>query len=213
MLNSKKGVAVGAAILIAVIGVAIVFGAVLYFFYVFKAHATLEAREEYVWNKVQEMPLSLLSMDIDKESFVSKMNKVYYSKEDANQLKTQLNKMIMNQLFYEWYSTTEYPYKYFINVGGFSFSGAGECACSGPWHAPVTGEYKCNSDCGVKAGESCSVVVLEGLFGLKAYVPSNRKCYGKNVTKYGASYPFPLTFNGTDDVINIISYEVIEWRG
>ena len=112
MLNSKKG-GIGVAILVAVIAVAIVFGGILYFFFVFKAHATLVARDEYIWNKVQELPLSLLSMDVGEESFVSRMNKVYYELADKDLLKDETSDVISKQLFY-WLEGPEYPFEFVI---------------------------------------------------------------------------------------------------
>jgi len=210
IFNSKKGIIEG--LIIVVIGLIFVFGGVLYFFFVFKAHATLEARDEYVWNKFQEMPLGLLSMDIDNESFVSRMNKIYYKFIDMESTRIKLKDIIHKQLFY-FYTTTEYPYEYFITIGNLSFTEEADCYCKGGWFAYNTGDWTCSGSCGLHDGENCARVWARiPPFGAPIYVPDSSKCLGKWEAIYSAVYPFPLAFDGTNNLITIISYEATEWR-
>ena len=211
MLNSKKG-DFGVGLLIVVIGLIFVLGGVLYFFYVFKAHATLEARDEYLWNKFQEMPLNLLSMDIENESFVSRMNKIYYGFIDVESTRIKLRDIIHKQLFY-FYTTTEYPYEYFITIGDLSLAEKTVCYCKGGYFAHFNGDWTCHGSCGpIHTDESCARVwAYIPPFAMPIYVPDNSKCIGDVTTFYTAVYPFPLAFNGTNYFITPISYEVTEW--
>jgi len=209
MFNSKKG-DFGVGLLIVVIGLIFVLGGVLYFFYVFKAHAALEARDEYIWNKVEEVPLDLLSMNIENESFVSRINKIYYGFIDMESTRIKLRDIIHKQLFYS-YTTTLYPYEYFITIGGLSFTGQTGCTCNGQMFAHFTGAWTCSGGCGLYKDENCAKVWFYIPPSQPIYVPDSSKCFGKTEAIYNAAYPFPLTFNGTNNLITIISYEVAEW--
>lgn len=203
---SKGGIIIGTLTGI-VLGVAIAIASVLIFFYVFKVHVEIQIREQYVWNKVQEMPLDLLSMDIEGEPFVSRMNKVYYEFIDKDSFKTEVNDKTLRQIFYH-FETPEYPFEYFITIGNMTLTGSKDCSCDGPWYAYLTGDFECNIHCGGSIpGRPCGrFLSLNAPF----WYPDNSLCFGKTKKVYRGMYPFPLTFDGTANFTNVISYEVIQ---
>ncbi len=184
---------------------------VLSFFYFFKYQITLVMRDVYIWNKVQEVPLSLLSMDINDESFVSRMNKVYYLGDDGEEKKliNEVDYIVSNQLSLE----SRRPYTFLISVCGISLnkeiSEAGECKClkcgggscfGGLW-------YECSDGCGANKGKDCCHKTPFG--DCKEGGGDVNLCFSTKTT-YSAGFPFPLTFNGTDNFIDSISYKIVE---
>jgi hypothetical protein len=151
-------------------------------------------------------------MDIDGESFVSRMNKIYYGFIDteSESTKIKLRDIIHKQLFYS-YTMTLYPYEYFITIGNLSFTGQADCACKGKMFAHLTGQWYCSGDCGPYDGKNCAKVWFYIPPAQPIYGPDSSKCFGNVRAFYTAAYPFPLTFNGTNYFITTISYEVTEW--
>ena len=209
MTRTKKGSIFLSMIMLLVVYLFAV-AIVVVFFYFFKFHIITTILDEYRWNKVQEVPLDLFSMDVNGESFVSRMNKIYYGFIDMEPTKIKLRDIIHKQLFYS-YTGTKYPYEYFITIGNLSFTGQSDCTCNGKMFAHFTGAWTCSGGCGLYKDENCAKVWFYIPPSQPIYVPDSSKCFGKTEAIYNAAYPFPLTFNGTNNLITIISYEVAEW--
>jgi len=209
-LNSKKG-DFGASIIVAVVAVALVFGSVLYFFYVFKVNATLGIRDEYIWNKVQDVPLSLLSVDVDGESFVTSANKAYYDLLDKIQFQDSVKSIITEQLFYlVGEENRAFGYSFFVfgtkideqppDFGGSS------CKCDKPQGSSgIVVYYGCNNDCIGKEDKNCGFWV-----GTTDYT-DHTICFN-TIEIYESEYPVPLTFNGTDKFVDTMKYKVTEYH-
>jgi len=178
---------------------------VLAFFYYFKYQITLVIQEQFLWNKIQEVPLDLLSMTLDGEMLVSKVNKVYYGYGDGSKLKDIIDGNISRQLFY-FFEETEYPLKAVINIGGISLSTYLEgCKLLEESCGVNCWKFTCSDKCGSNEGKYIEVVQY-------AMKPSLDFCFYTTKTRieYSAKYPFPLTFNGTDKFVDELSYEAIE---
>jgi len=201
---SKKGL-IGEGIVAILLGAGIAIASVLIFFYVFKVDIELQMREHFIWNKVQEVPLDLLSMDVDGEPFVVYANKVYYGLiKDKNQFRISVHDKINNQIFYFFEEVgEEHPFSYEIYIFDVlidekpAWFDPGGCGCTEIEGGLV---YLCNDECGAKAGEFCGFDV--GFDSL---------CFD-TVEKYQAEYPVPLTFDGTNDLVDKIFYKVVEYH-
>jgi len=217
MIGKKGGLFVSMIILLVIylFACAIVF----VFFYFFKFHVITTILDEYRWNKIQEVPLSLLSADLDGESFVYRVNKVHYLGSDAekNQLKDKINDFLTEQLFH-YFPGTEYPFRVIIKVDGIEaitkyLTGCrvveGSCASeTDEFGVSVTMCHcYCSADCGYNKNKCLTYYkVKQG----ECWSYSVSGCISREAVVYSAKYPFPLTFNGTDKFIDELSYEVEE---
>ncbi len=185
---------------------------VLVFFYFFKFHITLTMMEQYVWNKVQEVPLSLLSMDIGDESFVSRMNKVYYlgDSDEKEELKNEVDDIVTKQLLLGAF--TRRPYTFLISVCGISLNKevieAGDCECERLGGIPGGPFYECSAGCGPNEGKDCCVRTIAG--DCKAEEGDVTLCFSTKKI-YSGGFPFPLTFN-TINFVDSISYEIVQFE-
>ncbi len=178
---------------------------VLVFFYFFKFHVTTTVLDEYRWNKIQEVPLDLLSMDIDGKSFVPKMNKVYYKFEPEDEFKKVRN-IVNNQLYFMFGGDAK-SMGYIISIGNATVSQSQYPNCGCMPHPLVENLYTCNDDCSVsKKGNYCGKYVFP-----VGIVPDPSLCFVIGRREYSASYPFPLTFNGTDEFTARLSYDAVEY--
>ena len=184
---------------------------VLAFFYYFKYQITLVMRDQYSWNKFQEVPLNLLSVDIGDESFVSRMNKVYYfgDGDEKEQLKNEVDNIIKKQIFPVGVApasaeimigdieiTHKTPSTLIVPgceiVTGLCSAGVCDCICGN--ECPLAGKYLGS----VLGGHKCKL--------LDVY-----QCLSGEIPKiYSAMFPFPLVFNGKDEFVDVISYNVIQ---
>lgn len=220
---SKKG-QLGAGIVIVIIVVSVVVVSILYFFYVFKFNVKERAYDEYTWNKIQEIPLSLFSMDVKKKSFVSIVNKVYYFPDDAESffyLYSDIPKFINWQLFYLKEGIPS-NLGYIISVDRgtetdpLTFSQAPldpeidpemRCRCL-PAEAPPfepTPYFECDNYC-PNHDKPCGKDYPWGRG------PAPELCFNVEIMPYSASYPLPLTFDGTDEFTTTISYNAVEYK-
>jgi len=182
---------------------------VLIFFYFFKFHVTVVIQEQYLWNKLQEVPMSLLSMSLDDESFVSRMNRVFYGFDEEEWLRDRIDDIILKQVFYLYGEITEYPLTFVISINGIQITEhLVGCHVYGKDVGPLLDECYCSDECGTNAGKylgdhlNCEWAYSVDLC---LYTTGTR-------VEYSAEFPFPLAFNGTDNFIGVISYEVIETK-
>jgi hypothetical protein len=161
--------------------------------------------DEYRWNKVQEVPLDLLSMDIDRESFISKMNKVFYKKLDEDQLKNKIDKIISDQLFYLT-GGVQRPFDISINIGGIKITKElpGCTVYEDPMQEGVW-TCRCSANCAKPEGTDVGSFDKSG-----QCAPLINLCISSVSSVYSAKFPFPLTFNGTDKFVDELSYNVVE---
>ena len=215
----KKG-QLGAGIIITIIVTVALIGSLLYFFFVFKFRTKSQAHDEYTWNKIQEIPLSLFSMDIEKKSFVSIVNKVYYFPDDAESslyLYYDVPNFVNQQLFYLiGGKPSNLGYIISVDTGTetapltFSQTPTTEtyCRCL-PAEAPPFEPllyFECNEDCLSGHDKPCGKEYPWGRG------PAPELCFDAEVIPYSASYPLPLAFSGTDDFITTISYNALEYE-
>lgn len=208
----RKSLFGSTAIVVSVAMYLFVIVVVLVFFHVFKFQITKTILDLYNWNKVQEIPLDLLSVDIDDESLVSRVNKVYHGKLDENELKDWMDETISKQLFY-FFGETKYPLTTVIHVGDIEITkylkGCG-CYIS---DGNIWETYTCTAEC-PRAGEVCWKETIATM-GQKPTAKDHNWCMDVDkVTElqYSAKFPFPLTFDGTDKLVDELSYEIIEGR-
>lgn len=194
-----------AAIVATVVGVSIAIVSVLIFFYFFKVRVDLQMREQYIWNKVQELPLDLFSANISGESFVSRMNKVYYGFESKNSLSV-VKDIVNRQLFY-FYSSIPQTMGYTVSVKDITISQcpSPNCKCNPTVIAPTLIWYYCSNQC-PKAGEDCTIETYVGP------MPEESKCFYIGRINYHGTYPFPLSFNGTANFVDFMSYDAVEYK-
>jgi len=208
MKKTNKGIF--ASMIITLAMYVFVIAVVLLFFYFFKYHITMQMWDEYRWNKVQEIPLSLLSMDIDGEPFVARVNKAYYGSLDKKL--DELNKIddiISEQLL----SQEGYIFNAVINITGMRIQASSEgCGCNNCLSSGGSKQCWCSGGC-IREGKDCYV----GTAGSNPPDSSHNWCRGLTpiigTRYYSAKFPFPLTFNGTDDFTTEISYDVVEITG
>lgn len=185
---------------------------VIIFFYFFKFHITIIMIDEYRWNKVQEVPLSLLSMDVDGEQVVSKINKVYYGFESEDQL-DEVKGLVNKQLYY-MYGGSQPNMGYSFSVGGASVTESPfpTCGCNYGWNgATFSFDWHCGGGC-PNDGETCYHWMYDPYAGQNVQVPDETMCYVIGRIEYHGSYPFPLTFNGTYKFIETMSYDAVEYK-
>jgi len=203
----------GVAIVVSIAMFLFVIVIVVSFFYFFKFQITLYMGDVYIWNRVQEVPLDLLSMDVDRELFVINGNKVYYGFLDREEFRDKIQNNINDQLFY-FTGTENRPFGYSIWAFGMKideepvgFEGA---ACGCTEDRPYTSNaYNCNDNCAPhKRGEYCGW--WSGIPGFNDY-RDDTVCFD-TIETYQAEYPIPLTFNGTDKLVDEIRYKVVEYH-
>jgi hypothetical protein len=195
----------------AVLACAIAVASVLIFFYVFKVNVDLQMREQYLWNKVQDVPMDLLSMDVEGESFVYRMNKVYYGYEEESNLGSKTSGYISKQLIYFLEGPVR-PLEAVIVIDDISIvkylegcTVNSEAHCEGGDCAYVC---KCSAGCSKPEGDivgstwmtdTCKEEFLD-----KCLYTTNTR------VQYSANFPFPLTFNGTDKLVDELSYKAVQ---
>jgi hypothetical protein len=208
-MKKSKGSVIAGFFISLILSAAMAIAAILIFFLIFKVNVDLQLREQFIWNKVQEVPMDLLSMSLDGESFISRMNKVHYlgDDEEEKQLRDQIDDIISNQLFY-YFEGTEYPFTASINIGEISITKYLEgCYCKKTLCYAGVCDYECCDKCPEETkGKDCRAAGIRGL-----RTPDNSKCLPYDIrVEYSAKYPFPLTFNGTDKFTDELSYKAIE---
>jgi len=192
---------------------------VVVFFYFFKYHITITMIDEYRWNKVQELPLDLLSVDIDGKPFVSGVNRVHYlgNNDEKEQFKKGMDDTITNQ-FFNYLTGAEYPFRATIKVDGIEvITKYVESTCKL--------EVRDCEEEGIPAEDYCHCYCSDAckLKNKQLTVSKREKymaCIGFDVSDctirkpvfYSAKFPFPLIFNGTDKFVDELSYEVEETK-
>ena len=119
----NKSFAGATAIVVAIVINIFVIAIILTFFYAFKYQISLVILEQYLWNKYQDVPLSLLATDIEGESFVVRANRVYYGFLDAGQFRTDVNEIVKNQVS----PTGPAPATVDVKIAGIKFTGEISC--------------------------------------------------------------------------------------
>ena len=195
-MRRKGGIfLIGLAVLLGFIG--ITGGMFIYWLTTFKIHIYQVIVEEYHYNRVQEIPLALISSDFEGKSFVERVNKAYfgfYSEEEKKEFEKGVSEIVTEQVGegYWWSLSTE-------NV---SFSSVlleiGSCRVieSHPHSVPVGTICQCSDEC-PNAGE---IVAL-----FPSYTSCDKpsilaRCMGSltiNITFFNETFPFPLVFNGS----------------
>jgi len=151
-------------------------GLVVVFFYFFKFHISITIIDEYRWNKVQEVPLSLLSMDVEGESFVTKVNKIYYKFEPEDKL-DEVKEMVNKQLYFVF--GDEPPNMgYILTIGEITVTQSKkypDCKCEPAVELVPT--LKCQGGCGDKEGASCvGGYTQDPITGIQQPIPDPTKC-------------------------------------
>jgi len=201
-LNEKGSIFIGMIIMVAIYIFAVL--VVVIFFYFFKYNISIIILDEYRWNKVQEVPLSLLSMDVDGESFISKVNKAYYnilSDEEKKQFQTDSYSIITNQMFYEYQGIPpEIGFNILIGSVVKITKGDPDCRC-------LYSSFTCSDECPEKTrGQDCTITMYPG----GPPLTDDKKCFIYGYIYYSEKYPIPLVFNGTDKFVDVLSYDVVE---
>jgi hypothetical protein len=190
----------------------VVFASILIFFQTFKYHVWKVLVEEYMWNRVQDEPLSILSMDIDGQPVVMQMNKFLF-KQYPQDLIDKLRGNISYQIFGSTDPSPNLNFGYRINISDMVISGKAanpDCGCTkvGQEFEGGTG-YVCNDNCAQNMrGNDCGLIVYY-FFGKKDTRDST-KCFNA-FARYNMIYPFPLSFNGTWNFITNLTYEIEEF--
>lgn len=185
---------------------------VLVFFYFFKFHITTTVLDEYRWNKIQEVPLDLFSIDVDGEQFVSKMNKIYHKFEPEDQL-DKVKKMVNSQLYFA-FGDVPPNIGYILTIGEVTVSQSDypDCGCK-PAVEYFSVTYKCQGGCALDLeGEDCVGGYTYNQMGTPQAYPDPKKCFYVGLVEYHGDYPFPLTFNGTDKFIAGLSYDAVVYE-
>lgn len=196
----RKGVgllAIGIAILLG--GLAITAIMFIFWLFTFKIHIFQRIIEEYHYNRVQEIPLTIISSDYEREGFVEKFNKAYYgfySQQEIENFKEVVKKNTTAQVgeAYWWYLVIENlrigksPYELcrvreIIEKSELPpYEETRYCYCSG---CPIYKKVKAE------------------IYSCEAVLPLS-ECLGSltvNITFFNDTFPFPLVFNGIDDFI------------
>jgi hypothetical protein len=198
------------AIVVGVAAFVFVIAIVVTFFFAFKYQIRFVIQDQYLWNKFQEVPLNLFSMSIDGESFVCRMNKIYHKLGDDSQLKEELDKTITKQLFY-FFEGTGYSYRATIYITGMEITKSFE-GCSvtstfipGFGEAPNVFVCKCSSKCALPEGyEVGQFTDIDECYTLI------ESCTLSEKKVYSAKYPFPISFKGNGELVDELSYNIIE---
>jgi len=218
-MNKKGFIAPGLAA--SALAVVITIASVLIFFFVFKFHVDLQMKETYNWNKIQEIPLSLLSMDVDDQSFVSKMNKIYYLTDEGDierdQFKDIIDGNISKQLFY-YLGSVQHPFEVEINIAGIEISEylegcmivEGECTDKIPPGSGRECHCFCSGGCGSSSNEQLTISKVDENTCNRDYSIDDCIYVIGETVKYSAKYPFPLVFSGTDKLVDELSYRAEE---
>lgn len=212
----SKGAIIAGALIGIVLGSSIAIASVLIFFYVFKVNVDLQMREGYFWNKLQEIPLDLFSMSLDDESFVYKMNKVYYLGTDAEkeQLRDKIDYILDIQVF-NYSKGLQYPLDAVITIAGIELSKQFEGCKIEERECEDNDETKCHCYCSSSCGKNSDTKLssskhkqsdCEKDFDVNECIPY----LVETQIKYSAKYPFPLTFSGTEKFVDELSYDAIE---
>jgi len=204
--KNEKGIGLSATLIIGFAIYTLIILLVVIFFLLFQYNVELEIRDEYLWNKVQDVPLNLLSLTFDREPFVSKMNKFYYgflTEDEKNDFIDETRTIITDQLFYLYTGCPpDCPIGYVIRISDILISQTKTVGCQCKRvHAT---RCECSGEC-PNAGKSCGVEVKWGPF--TKVVEDDGKCY-KGI-EFGAEFPFPLAFNGTNKLTYPVFYYAV----
>jgi len=157
----------------------------------FKIHIYQRIIEEFHHNRVQEIPLAIISSDYQKEAFVEKINKAYYgfySEDEIDEFKKVVKDITIAQVgkAYIWEVSIE-KYLFSMEEGCYVIieygSGATCCKCSD--ECPVKIEY-----CLPTSLPPCKLTLADCLGSLTI-----------NITFFNETFPFPLTFNGSSKFV------------
>ncbi len=185
------------------------------FFYFFKFHVTTTILDEYRWNKVQELPLSMLSIDLKGESFISRLNKVHHlqSSNEKDALQKDLEDTIQKQMF-QAFTAQQYPFKARIKIGQIEITTQFVESCDIEEYDCVTEGFpavtkcdcKCSADCGVNANKKLTSTKIENCY----FYYELDDCIIRKPVVYTAKFPVPLFFNGTDNFVEELYYQIEE---
>ncbi|MFH8120422.1 MAG: hypothetical protein QXS37_06475, partial [Candidatus Aenigmatarchaeota archaeon] len=155
----------------------------------FKIHIYQRIIEEFHHNRVQEIPLAIISSDYQKEAFVEKINKAYYgfySEDEIDEFKKVVKDITIAQV--------GEAYTWEISIEKYSFSKTGCDVIVWPEYNLIC--YKCSDECPVEI-EYCVDPSLP-------YELTLADCLGSltiNITFFNETFPFPLTFNGSSKFV------------
>lgn len=174
----------------------------IYWLFTFKIHIFEIIIEEYHYNRVQEIPLTIISSDYEGESFVERVNKAYYGFEIGN-LKNSVRETTIQQVGEEYWWSIVIGNLYFGKIAGedcvvsFDMSIDGRflyCKCSEG--CPLSGRIVATKD------TSIPEIPPQPFYCNKPELLVI--CLGSltvNVTFFNDTFPFPLVFNGSDKFI------------
>ncbi|MEM5854585.1 MAG: hypothetical protein QW228_09535 [Candidatus Aenigmatarchaeota archaeon] len=165
----------------------------------FKIHIYQRIIEEFHYNRVQEIPLAIISSDYQKEAFVEKINKAYYgfySEDEIENFKKTVKSNATEQVGESYWWMLNIENLYFGRIYGEGcrvreiiekselppYEETRYCYCSG---CPINKKVKAEI-------YSCEVVL-----------PIS-ECLGSltiNITFFNETFPFPLTFNGSSKFV------------
>jgi hypothetical protein len=178
----------------------------------FKVHITQAMVDHYLWSKENDIPMTLFSIDIDRNSnpqkmeyessaiFLSRLNYADVLGEDKDTLKNQLNPILD-----KW---SRGVLQYNATFGDFIFNQENGCSCKinelAPVRAPELGiTYGTCVNCEASGtnGEKCIASQWGRYSGRVADKPYT--CLGyTTVTNLGV-YPLPIVYNGTQRILTL----------
>jgi len=195
-LRRKGGIfLIGLGILLGFIG--ITSGMFIYWLTTFKIHIYQVIIEEYHYNRVQEIPLALISSDFEGEPFVERVNKASYgflSQEEFDNFRDTVKNTVIRQV--------GKAYRWSVDIEDMMFGVQPQEGCRVElWesvYTPPEGQprviYKC------KCSEECELAnefVGDPPCDNFQYLA---RCMGSlaiNITFFNETFPFPLVFNGS----------------
>ena len=161
----------------------------------FRIHIYVTIIETYHYNRIQEVPLSVISSDFKGESFINGLNKAYFgffSDNQKTEWKNSIKEIVDKQLggVRGWNLAIED-----IPIG-FE-EGCRVMAAEKVRHPVYYVKCKCSDECGERKGVIVDVVHRAS----DCFKPENlAKCLGIwniNVTFFSETYFVPLAFNGS----------------
>lgn len=199
----RKGLGIlttGTIILLGALGITV--GMFIYWLFTFKIHIFQRIIEEYHYNRVQEIPLTIISSDYEGESFVEKFNKAYYGFYSENEIKNFKETVKSNTTAQVgeayWWSLIikDLYFGRYVGEGCTAYRdvlpGTGEvpnvyvCICSDK--CPRAGEIAIKDVEDVNCNDSKVLAFCLGSLTV-------------NITFFNDTFPFPLTFNGGNEFI------------
>ncbi|MEM5790450.1 MAG: hypothetical protein QXP77_00100 [Candidatus Aenigmatarchaeota archaeon] len=202
----KGGIFILASVVI-VLSIPITIIMFIYWLYTFRIHIFWIITEMYHYNRLQEIPLALISSDFKNESFVEGVNKAYYNFYSVYEVEENVNKILKKQVgeaygLYIRINGMGFHLEEYGDCNVFSKHSVGDfyCFCTqecprGGYEVPISDEIvdKCYDE--ENFAECLDSECLKGILPLRECI--GEKSLSKNITYFYDTFPFPLVFNGS----------------